>query len=345
MDASGAGSSGRRPGREREGSAPFDFQLDTRQGDQDGAEAPAGEVPSFMRGAEGGREEPAGTDGPRTPDAPRRSPPVRRTGADGPETFARIAWALPWIAFAITVIVLGGAVFAAAMLALAAISLIELFRITRAGGFQTVAIAVAAGMIIAAHSGNHFHIVLAGAAAFPLIFLAAAIRPSTRGATAAMATTVFGIAWIGVPVAHAVLLRELPEHGAALLVDVLVATFVADTAAYAVGRMFGRHPLVLHISPNKTVEGLLGGLVGGTMGFWFAGLYQDWLPGIDALLMGLCVAALAPIGDLFESMVKRDLEVKDSGTVVGPHGGMLDRLDAVLFTVVAGYYLAVAFVY
>ena len=81
------------------------------------------------------------------------------------------------------------------------------------------------------------------------------------------------------------------------------------------------------------------------MGFWFAGLYQDWLPGIDALLMGMCVALLAPVGDLFESMIKRDLQIKDSGTIFGPHGGLLDRLDAVMFTIVAGYYLAVAFVY
>jgi phosphatidate cytidylyltransferase len=81
------------------------------------------------------------------------------------------------------------------------------------------------------------------------------------------------------------------------------------------------------------------------MGFWFAGLYQDWLPGIDALVMGMCVAVLAPLGDLFESLIKRDLRIKDSGTIFGPHGGLLDRLDAVMFTIVAGYYLAVAFVY
>ena len=87
------------------------------------------------------------------------------------------------------------------------------------------------------------------------------------------------------------------------------------------------------------------GFVGGTMGFWFAGLYQDWLSGLDALIMGMCIAALAPVGDLFESMVKRDLEIKDTGRAFGPHGGLLDRLDAVLFTVVVGYYLAVALVY
>jgi len=170
-------------------------------------------------------------------------------------------------------------------------------------------------------------------------------RPAREGVTTAMATTLFGIAWIAVPFAHAVLLRELPDHGAALLVDVLIATFVADTAAYAGGRMFGRHRLAPALSPNKTLEGLAFGFLGGAMAFWFAGLYQDWLSGFDALLIGVCVAALAPVGDLFESMIKRDLEVKDSGTVFGPHGGILDRLDALLFTIVAGYYLSVALVY
>ena len=183
------------------------------------------------------------------------------------------------------------------------------------------------------------------AVSVPAIFLAAVMRPDREGITVSIALTIFGIVWIAVPFAHAVLLRELPEHGAGLLVDVLVATFVADTAAYAGGRLFGKHRLAPALSPNKTLEGLAFGFVGGTLGFWFAGLYQDWLPGVDALVMGACIAALAPVGDLFESMIKRDLGIKDSGTIFGPHGGLLDRLDAVLFTIVAGYYLAVAFLY
>jgi phosphatidate cytidylyltransferase len=93
------------------------------------------------------------------------------------------------------------------------------------------------------------------------------------------------------------------------------------------------------------VEGLVAGVIGGTLAFWFAGLYQDWLSGPDALLIGLAVAAAAPVGDLFESLVKRDLEVKDTGTFFGAHGGVLDRLDAVLFTVVAGYFAAQALGY
>jgi phosphatidate cytidylyltransferase len=207
-----------------------------------------------------------------------------------------------------------------------------------------VAFATVAGMIIAAHFGDSFQMVLVGVAFFPVMLLSAMNRESLRNVTASMAVTVFAIVWIGVPFAHAVLLRDIPDHGAALLVDVLIATFLVDTCAYVGGRMLGERPLAPRISPNKTVEGLVVGIVGGTAGFWFAGLYQDWLSGTDALLMGVCIALLAPLGDLFESMIKRDLDVKDAGNVFGPHGGLLDRLDAVLFTVVAGYYLSLAIV-
>jgi phosphatidate cytidylyltransferase len=156
-----------------------------------------------------------------------------------------------------------------------------------------------------------------------------------------MAVTLLGIVWIGVALAHAMLLRELP-HGDGLVVDVLVGTFVGDTAAYFAGRAYGRHPLAPRISPNKTVEGLVGGIVGGAAAFWMAGLYQDWLSGTDALIIGVCVALAAPVGDLFESLLKRDLEVKDTGRFFGAHGGVLDRLDAVFFTAVTAYYVSVA---
>ena len=126
------------------------------------------------------------------------------------------------------------------------------------------------------------------------------------------------------------------------MVDVLIGTFLGDTAAYFGGRLYGRRPLAPLISPNKTLEGLVAGVLGGTLAFWCAGLYQDWLSGADALVIGLAVALAAPVGDLFESLVKRDLAVKDTGSFFGAHGGVLDRLDAVFFTMVAAYYAAQA---
>ena len=210
---------------------------------------------------------------------------------------------------------------------------------------QLVAFAASAGMIVAAYYGSSFQIVLAAAAAFPLMFLVAATRGSIDGVTPLDGDDRLRRALDRPPVRpRGAPARAAATTAAALLIDVLVATFVADTSAYAVGRLIGRHKLAPELSPNKTVEGMIGGFIGGTMGFWFAGLYQDWLPGLDALLMGMVIAILAPIGDLFESLIKRDLGIKDSGNVFGPHGGLLDRLDAVLFTVVAGYYLSIAFV-
>ena len=205
--------------------------------------------------------------------------------------------------------------------------------------------AVAAGMVIAAHYGSAFQILLVFAALFPLAFAFAAVRRSHEAITISIAFTVLGVAWMGIGFSHAVLLRDLPTHGGALLIDVLVATFLGDTAAYAAGRLFGSRKITPRISPNKTLEGLIGGFIGATLGLWFAGLYQDWLPGVDALLMGMAIGVIAPVGDLFASLIKRDLGVKDTGRLFGPHGGLIDRLDAVLFTVVAGYYLSVAFIY
>jgi phosphatidate cytidylyltransferase len=187
-------------------------------------------------------------------------------------------------------------------------------------------------------------VLLALVASLVIVFYLSFFRPRRENVSWAIAATLFGIFWIGLAMAHAIFLRELP-HGNGLLVDVLVGTFVGDTAAYLGGRLYGRRQIAPVISPNKTLEGLVCGIVGGTLAFWFAGLYQDWLSGADALAIGAAVAVTAPVGDLFESMIKRDLEVKDAGRVFGAHGGVLDRLDAVFFTVVVGYYVAVALGY
>jgi phosphatidate cytidylyltransferase len=283
----------------------------------------------------------------REAERPRRQqepePPRQRGGS---ETFARVAWVLPWIIVAIAAIAVGGLLFAALVTVLACIGLNELFRMGRdARPFELVAFAVAVALVLAAYWGDQYQLVIVGVAAFPAMFIAAAARDDRAGVTTSFAFTTLGIGWIAVPFAHAVLLRGLPVHGDALLLDVLIGTFLTDTFAYFGGRMLGAHKLAPRISPNKTLEGLAIGIAGGTFAFWFAGLYQDWLSGADALLMGFCVACLAPIGDLFQSLIKRDLAVKDTGKLFGPHGGVLDRLDALLFTIVAGYYLAVALVY
>jgi phosphatidate cytidylyltransferase len=269
----------------------------------------------------------------------------RRAALSG-ETARRILVAIPWIAFTIAIAVLGGLAFTLAMVAIGLLCLREYLVMTASmHPIGRAAYLSVAALIVAAHFGTAFNVLLVLAASFPVLFAFGADRSRRDGITGSMGVTLLGVVWIGVPLVHAVLLRDLPDHGAALLIDVLVGTFATDTGAYAVGRMFGSHRIAPSLSPNKTIEGLIGGFLIGTMAFWFAGLYQDWLSGVDALIIGAAVAAIAPVGDLFESMVKRDFGRKDTGRLFGPHGGLLDRLDAVFFTIVVGYYLSIQLVY
>ncbi|HRV59995.1 MAG: phosphatidate cytidylyltransferase [Solirubrobacterales bacterium] len=262
------------------------------------------------------------------------------------ETAKRILVAIPWIIVVIAIIIAGGPWFAAALAVFGCLGLREFFQMAEDyRPFQIPAYLSLVGIVASAWLGTQFNVLMFLALPFLLVFFGAARRKNREGVTGSIAVTVLGIYWIGLALAHAVLLRELPDHGAALVVDVLVGTFACDTGAYAVGRMFGSHRFAPNLSPNKTIEGLIGGFLIGMLGVWCAGLYQDWLSGVDALILGAAVAAVAPIGDLFESMIKRDLDTKDTGNLFGPHGGLLDRLDAVFFTIVVGYYVSVALVY
>jgi phosphatidate cytidylyltransferase len=257
----------------------------------------------------------------------------------------RILAAIPAIAFAVFIVYQGGWIFAAGLLLLGFFCLHELYgllettRPVKLAGFLGLIAFVVAALL--GGRDAQFELLLVQVALTPLVFGLALVGRRRGPATISMAVTLFSLWWIGLAFAHAVMLRELP-HGGGILVDVLVGTFVGDTGAYLGGRLYGRRRLAPGISPNKTVEGLLVGMVTAVAATWFAGLYQDWLPGSSALLLGLGVALTAPLGDLFESLVKREAQTKDTGRLFGAHGGALDRLDAVLFSVVAGYYIWVA---
>jgi phosphatidate cytidylyltransferase len=269
-----------------------------------------------------------------------RSPPRRRARSDLP---ARVLAAIPAVAFAIFIVAEGGLVFALGVTLLGLICLHELFtmlepaRPVKLAGFLGLI-----ALVLAALYGTQFQLVLVEVVLVPVLFGLALAGPRRGGdVTISLAVTLFAVWWIGLAFAHAVLLRELP-HGDGIIVDVLVGTFIGDTGAYFGGRSFGRRPLAPRLSPNKTVEGLVIGMLTAVAATWFAGLYQDWLPGWQALVLGAGIALAAPVGDLFESLVKRDVGTKDTGRFFGAHGGALDRLDAVFFTVPTGYYIWVA---
>jgi phosphatidate cytidylyltransferase len=252
--------------------------------------------------------------------------------------------AIPLAIATIIFINLGGLAFQLFIIAAGLICVHECYRLL--GAWRPVSVvgfAALAGMVFAARSGGQGGVLEVAMAAVPVTLILVLSREQARP-TVAIGGTLLGVYWIGLAFAHVELLRELP-HGASVLLDVLVGTFIADTAAYAGGRLFGRRQLAPSISPGKTVEGLVCGMLGAIIAVFIAGLYQTWLTQGNALLLGVAVALLAPLGDLFESLVKRDAGVKDAGTLFGAHGGALDRLDAALFTVVAGFYVWQALVH
>jgi len=251
---------------------------------------------------------------------------------------SRLLVAAIGIPVGIIVVVLGGPLFFAAALVLALLGLHEYYTLVRPYrpnllmGY-VAAIALVAGAWFGGMTG-----LLAGLAALPLLlFLWGTGGRLGHHLVGRMAVTVLGIVWIAGGFSYLVLLRNLP-HGMAMVLIPLGGAWLGDTFAYAVGRLIGRHRLAPRISPKKTVEGALGGLLGAIV--WTLGvkIYSPWLPLSSALLLGLVVGVAALVGDLFESMVKRDLQVKDAGSLLRGHGGILDRFDSVLFTGVAAYW-------
>jgi phosphatidate cytidylyltransferase len=269
----------------------------------------------------------------------RRAAPERRQRSD---LLSRVLVAVPAAFVAIAFIDLGGLPLALFLIAIGWVCLHELYRMLgRWRPVPVIGFAALVGMVLAARYGTQRDVLEVAMASIPVLFLAVMMRARPGGATVAIAGTLLGIFWIGFAFAHAELLREL-RHGNAVMIDILVGTFLGDTAAYLGGRMFGRHLLAPQISPNKTVEGLMCGMLIAIVSVFLAGLYQTWMGEGKALLLGLGVAILGPLGDLFESLVKRDAGAKDAGTMFGAHGGALDRVDSAIFTIVAGYYIWVA---
>ncbi len=163
-------------------------------------------------------------------------------------------------------------------------------------------------------------------------------------ATTSFGITLLGVVWVGAGLGLLLIVRDTPDHGFWAVIAVMFTVFAADTLAFFVGRTLGRHRMAPAISPAKTWEGLVAGVLA-AMAAAFLILYKDrdeFLTIPEMLLLGVAVALAAVFGDLFESAVKRDLQMKDSGRLLGGHGGMLDRLDALLWASPAAYFVILA---
>jgi len=143
----------------------------------------------------------------------------------------------------------------------------------------------------------------------------------------------FGALYLGVPLACLVLIRQMNDNSALLAVAIVISIWAADSFAYFGGSLFGRHKIAPKISPKKSWEGLIAGMVGAIL-FWYIVPYvfQGYASVVGAVVVGVIVSLTSLVGDLFQSRLKRECGVKDSGRLLPGHGGVLDRFDSLLLT-------------
>jgi len=224
------------------------------------------------------------------------------------------------------------------------LALHELYVIAR--GLRPLVLGGYAGLVLVllgAELGGPPWLVVGIGGTFVLSFLVFGISDARPSFTGAMGTTMLGVVWVAGGLAALVLVRDT-DRGRLALLTVLLAVWADDTAAYFVGRTIGRHRMAPTLSPKKSWEGLVAGTAAAIAVAFFA-LYQDrdtYLSIWQAVVLGASIAVAAALGDLFESAVKRDVGVKDSGRLLGGHGGFLDRLDAPLFAGPAAYAVLLA---
>jgi len=225
-------------------------------------------------------------------------------------------------------------VFFAAAEALLVLAFIEYASLARASGINVPAVAAGAATVLTATAFTQYVAVSLDVVLMStFVALAATTLPRWQGggdALASVAAAVLPIFYLGLSIGALIAIREV--RGREALALLMLTIIVSDTAQYYSGRTLGRRLLAPVISPKKTIEGAVGGFVFGSIFTAVAGAW--WLPAVPIglrALVGAAIVALGIAGDLFESMLKRSAGVKDSSSLIPGHGGVLDRIDALLF--------------
>ena len=263
------------------------------------------------------------------------------TGLGLVATVACLAW-IPILSF-------GFALFVAL---LAALGTGEYYAMAKEKGVEaerTFGMLASAFIVVASCWGRFNHLLLAFFAALGILATLHILRG--RHSLLGLAVSAFGLLYVGFAGAHFVLLHRIAQEGPALVMLLVVAVVSSDSGAYFVGRMIGRHKLAPTVSPNKTREGAVGGVIAASIGcvvLWI--VLERWKLGTISPISGWLFAVVgaflsvtAQLGDLMESMLKRDAGVKDSGTIFPGHGGVLDRCDGFLFAAPTLYYMFVLY--
>lgn len=288
---------------------------------------------------------------------------------------ARLFTAAVLVPTVIYVVVKGGLLFLGVVELLTLLGLREFYRLLEDKGAHPIAaygMAAGAALPVVAYLGTEYHATLILTAAMIGVMVRSVGRAQIAEALVSMSGTFMGVFYVGWLLAHVVVLRNffraasskygalavaeqgfVPDSGIFLVLFCLTAVVLSDAGAYFAGRAFGKRKLAPRISPNKTVEGAIGALLLGTAGSLAMKLIFDlrwpelsqalsWGP---AALMGAVVASVAIVGDLAESLMKRDAQIKDAGSLLPGMGGVLDRLDAPLLGIPVMYYMLLFYVF
>jgi phosphatidate cytidylyltransferase len=273
------------------------------------------------------------------------------------ETTTRFIVAIVGVPIAIAVVVAGGWVLALLLAAIAVLAALEFFRLAEQKGVHPLrvpgAVVAAAFVLLAAiepsrgpDAAGFATLIVLATLAVPVLSIWARGVPGQP--VLAVSATVTGAIYTGALISFGLFLRHLPGnagalHGTAIVFAPVLLTWASDTFAYFVGRGWGTTKLIPKVSPGKTVQGAIGAVVGAVlvaMAYTFVlNSFPTYRIGLgEAVLLGLLVSVVAQLGDLAESLFKRDAGVKDSGTLLPGHGGALDRFDSLLFTLPLGYF-------
>ncbi len=238
---------------------------------------------------------------------------------------------------------LGGWWMYALVLVAALIALDELYRAGRE--FRPLSLAGFAGIaacLTGLQLGGIAWMIGGALLALPLSFVFVVFADTRQRATVSLAFTLLGVVWIGLGLGYLILVREIPENGRLAIFAVLITVFAADSGAYVVGRLLGKHKLAPALSPGKSWEGFVGGLVAGVFATFVAFYDTGFVGGWRSIVLGFAIVIAAAIGDLMQSLVKRDVGIKDSGRLLAGHGGVWDRVDSLLVAAPTAYYVLAA---
>jgi phosphatidate cytidylyltransferase len=312
-----------------------------------------------------------------TPEALHPQPPTPLPEDDGrkgmSETLTRILTAAVLVPIVLWVIVQGGLIYLGVVMAFVVLGQREFYHLIEEKGARPLwGLGLTAGgaLPVVAYVGNEYHATLLMTASLLALMVAQLRKRNITEALASISGTFFGVFYVGWLMSHAVVLRRfyqtalsdydageiafiglVPEAGIFFFIFTLTVVINCDAGAYFAGRAYGRHKLAPQISPGKTVEGAIGGIVWGTIaGLICKLIFNQFWPDLSASLdwgvvitFGVVLSIVGIVGDLVESLLKRDAAIKDAGSLLPGMGGVLDRIDAPLIAIPVMHYMLLGY--